>query len=299
MKTQSAYTIVHLDSVDRDLVRCVQRDPSAPYGQWAEELGISAATVARRFRRLNTDGVLRVIGRTSAGFGGRLSWIVRVGCPVALVKQLASELYRLEVTRWVRVTHTRDEVFCGVVESTGTIADVIALLHKRLPGTRVAVHQIVRTWPQPPMSDGDSAIDRLDDRLLALLSIDGRRSHVDLAREIGVDPATVSRRKKRLEDAGILYYEASVADSLFGTAPDYHLWLSVAPGYITTVGSHLAALDSVNFVAATAGSWSLLADVEVDYPIEIVDFVDALKPYGVIGYELVPMGQTVKGYVYT
>lgn len=149
------------------------------------------------------------------------------------------------------------------------------------------------------MADGDSAIDRIDDRLLALLAVDGRRSHVELARELGVDPATVSRRKMRLEEAGILFYEASVADSLFCTAPDYHLWLLVAPGHIITAGSYLAALDSVNFVAATAGNWSLLADVEVNYPSEIVEFVDGLTSYGVIGYELVPMGQTVKGYVYT
>ena len=51
-----------LDAVDRQIVHAMQVDGRAPFSRWRRSLGVSEQTVARRWRRLRADGVVRVLG---------------------------------------------------------------------------------------------------------------------------------------------------------------------------------------------------------------------------------------------
>ena len=64
---------VELDQLDRELITAVRATPGGNFHSWAGELDVSPHTVARHFSRLQRHGVLRVIGRTLPGFGGRMS----------------------------------------------------------------------------------------------------------------------------------------------------------------------------------------------------------------------------------
>ncbi|MGO4752694.1 Lrp/AsnC family transcriptional regulator, partial [Streptomyces sp. 2MCAF27] len=50
---------VTLDDIDRGLVHALQIDGRAPLRTLGEALGVSENTVARRYRRLRSAGVLR------------------------------------------------------------------------------------------------------------------------------------------------------------------------------------------------------------------------------------------------
>lgn len=47
-------------------------------------------------------------------------------------------------------------------------------------------------------------LDQIDERILALLSEDGRRTISDIAGRVNLSPAPVKRRIERLEDAGVI-----------------------------------------------------------------------------------------------
>src|SRR4051794_41672575 len=66
-----------LDAVDRQIVHAMQVDGRAPFSRVATVLGVSEQTVARRWRRLRADGVVRVLGLT-APEAAEPSWFVRV-----------------------------------------------------------------------------------------------------------------------------------------------------------------------------------------------------------------------------
>ena len=71
---------VLLSPSDEQIVRALQLHPRAPFSLIGEVIGLSEQTVARRYRRLQRAGLLRV----TAGFHpralGRTLWIVRVRC---------------------------------------------------------------------------------------------------------------------------------------------------------------------------------------------------------------------------
>lgn len=55
---------VHLDDVDRTLLRILQHDGRASYAAMAPEVGLSAPAVRLRVQRLVDEGVLQVVGVT-------------------------------------------------------------------------------------------------------------------------------------------------------------------------------------------------------------------------------------------
>ena len=51
-----------IDDLDRQLAQCLGVDGRASFSQLAVVLGVSDQTVARRYRRLRSAGVMRVVG---------------------------------------------------------------------------------------------------------------------------------------------------------------------------------------------------------------------------------------------
>jgi len=66
-----------IDATDRKIVHAMQLDGRAPFTRIAAVLGLSEQTVARRWRRLRADGVVRVLGLTAPD-GAEPNWFVRV-----------------------------------------------------------------------------------------------------------------------------------------------------------------------------------------------------------------------------
>jgi DNA-binding Lrp family transcriptional regulator len=76
---------VHLDPVDRRIVRELQRDASLSHAALAERVGASAASVWRRVRQLEKQGVLgRSVRLANAEHLGRA---VNVMCQVRMSRQ--------------------------------------------------------------------------------------------------------------------------------------------------------------------------------------------------------------------
>ena len=66
-----------IDAIDRQIVHAMQVDGRAPFSRVATVLGVSEQTVARRWRRLRADGVVRVLGLIAPD-ATEPNWFVRV-----------------------------------------------------------------------------------------------------------------------------------------------------------------------------------------------------------------------------
>ena len=75
----------HLDAIDRRIVRALQRDASLSHAALAETVGASAASVWRRVRSLEREGVLGASVRLADP--GRLGRAVNVLCQVRMTRQ--------------------------------------------------------------------------------------------------------------------------------------------------------------------------------------------------------------------
>ena len=71
---------ITIDDLDRQLAQCLGVDGRASFSQLAEVLGVSDQTVARRYRRLRSAGLLRVVGLKARKQLGSLGWFLRIRC---------------------------------------------------------------------------------------------------------------------------------------------------------------------------------------------------------------------------
>ncbi|MGC7100041.1 Lrp/AsnC family transcriptional regulator [Amycolatopsis lurida] len=274
-----------LDDLDRALVHALHVDGRAPFNQVAAVLGTSQQTVARRYRRLRSNGVLRVVGMTDARRLGQVEWFLRLRCTPDTALAVAGALARRADTSWVQLTSGGTEISC-VIRAPGGDAPQ-ALLLQQLPKTprvvSVSAHCLLRSFVGGPVGwHGrarvltDDQIARLtpdfgpapsevdidgDERLLTALQQDGRTTFADLAAVTGRSEPTVRRRVGQLRAGGILYLDIDLDSTALGFHAQAILWLSVRPAHLVTAARALARQPEVALAAITTGPANLLAKV--------------------------------------
>jgi DNA-binding Lrp family transcriptional regulator len=122
-----------MDDLERGILQALQIDPRAGFSKIAEVLGVSEQTVARRYRRLRGEGLLRIVGLVDPRSVGQSEWMVRVGCRPGGVGRLAEALARRDDVSWVTLTAGGSEIVCSVRSRTAEQRD--ELLLQRLPAT--------------------------------------------------------------------------------------------------------------------------------------------------------------------
>ncbi|MCS6712501.1 winged helix-turn-helix transcriptional regulator [Brachybacterium sp. EF45031] len=222
---------IHLDPVDRAVLLALDADPGISVTDLGAQVGVSARTAARRLERLRAADVVQVRGRTLPTFEGTLAHLVRVHGRPAVLARMASAVASRPSSRWVRLSEDRTELMCGLVSVEGPDPALEQLVdHDEVREVHVA--SLLQVWPR-----AGTVVDRpsrdLDDRdraLLTLLSTDGRLPTSTLALRLGMDSSTVSRRRRRLIEDGILYLEADLHPAALDALGDAMVWLSIPRG---------------------------------------------------------------------
>ncbi|MEV0697460.1 Lrp/AsnC family transcriptional regulator [Saccharopolyspora sp. NPDC050389] len=274
-----------LDEVDRRLVHALQIDGRAPFSRIAEVLDVSEQTAARRYRRLRTAGVLRVVGGVDGSRLGYVSWTIRLRCTPDAANPIAAALSRRPDTFWVHILSGGTEISCFTQARTDDESD--ALLLEKLPRTsrvlgiaahsmlqgfttpsgwpglaRLTTQQVERLRPElPPPDDGPVVLDAGDEALLRGLARDGRMGYGELAADTGWSESTVRRRIDHLRRAGVLRYQVEISPGALGFHAEARLWISVRPSALVPVANELSSHPEVNFAAATTGPTNLMAAV--------------------------------------
>ncbi|MEU7638802.1 MULTISPECIES: Lrp/AsnC family transcriptional regulator [unclassified Streptomyces] len=312
---------VTLDATDRGLIHALQIDGRVSFRAVAEVLGVSENTVARRYRRLRSTGLLRVVGVVNGVRLGYTSWTLRVQCTPDAAGSIASALAARPDTAYVHLLSGGTEISCNV--QTPTAADRNALLLDKLPRTSrvtaVSAHLLLRTtalpttwagatWlteeqartlrPAPSSPDaGTVALDEQDRALLHVLARDGRASYAELATVACNADSTVKRRLDTLRRSGVLTFIVDVAPATLGFPTEARLWMSVQPSRLADVALAMAEHPEVSFAAMTTGPSNLVAAVNCRdtedlcrYLTERVAALDAIR-----SIETAPVIRTLKG----
>ncbi len=276
-----------MERLDGHILHALQVAPRAPFRRIAQVIGTGEQTVARRYRALRRDGVLRVVGVVNPRMYGECQWLVRVRAKPENLPKLAAAL-----VRWPEVTHANvlsggTELICVIRAPIGDTGD--GLLH-RLPRTSavldVRVDLVLNVFGQasgghwtghghalneqqlaalqppgivrPPPPSPPSADDRL---LIDALADDGRISDSALAARTGWSPARVKRRLAALHDSGTLSYDLDVLPELLGFTVNATIWISTPPRHLAATAEQIVAHDEVASVIAVSGSANLMVVV--------------------------------------
>ncbi|WP_374777468.1 AsnC family transcriptional regulator [Streptomyces sp. NBC_01310] len=280
---------VMLDALDRRLIHALQIDGRASFSRIATVLGVPERTVARRYHRLRSALVVRVVGLVDSRRIGMLDWFVRIDCAPDAADALTTALALRDDTSWIaplaggtrltcmvrtpasstdgerplfdhllRTQGIRDvEAGCvlGQVAGVGGWAGRTSALEGSEQAALLSPALEPRGDPQAPGWGEAEA------RLAGELARDGRADVVRLAAVTGWSASTVRRRIAELRAAGVLHFEVNVDPSYFGFPVEALLWLDVAPAALVEVTQALSRHDAVAFAAVTTGRAAVVAMV--------------------------------------
>jgi len=274
--------------LDVQLIYALQLDGRAPFSLIGEVLGVSDQTIARRYNRLRSAGLLRVRGLIEPDLVGLTSWIIRVQCTPNAAAPVAEALARRPDTAFVSLISGGTEVTCSIrtragEDSSHLLLDALprsrgvngisaqCVLHTYFGGVLSLVNKSGRLTPdqvaalQPPaleprVTEG-TRVTEGDGALLAALELDGRTTYSDLAASTGWSQTTVRRRITDLRDSGMLYFDVDFRPSLLDITARAMVWLTVSPAQLDAAGRAMAGHPETAYVAAATGTANLYAAV--------------------------------------
>jgi Lrp/AsnC family transcriptional regulator, regulator for asnA, asnC and gidA len=119
------------------------------------------------------------------------------------------------------------------------------------------------------------ALDDISKRIIEQLQSDGRQSYAAIGKAVGLSEAAVRQRVQRLHEAGVMQIVA-VTDPLTLGFRRQAMIAVKCDGDLEKVADHLAAMDEIDYVVITAGSFDLLLEVvceDDDHLLEILSQV--------------------------
>jgi len=292
-------------------------DGRSSFSRIAAVLSSSEQTVARRYRRLREQGVIRVRGLRGPA-DGMLDWYVRVQVRPGAADSLAAALARRRDVSWVTITAGGTEVVCSTRPRTPGQRDALLLerLPRASPVTSLTAHAILHRYagsgwnewtafddPLDPEQTQELAAHRdprpqgvvtnqipgpdaarltpADAALASALHEDGRATYAQLAAATRWSKGQVARRLASLFASGALYVDVEIATELLGFSAPALLWITVPPSELTAAAERIAAARESAFVAAVSGPANLHATVACRDPHHLHEFlvreVGALK----------------------
>jgi len=115
-------------------------------------------------------------------------------------------------------------------------------------------------------------LDDVSKAIIEQLQQDGRRSYAAIGKVVGLSEAAVRQRVQRLVDSGVMQVVAVTDPMQLGFARQAMVGIRVA-GPLDKVADQLAALDQVDYVVVTAGSYDLLVEVVCESDEQLLELV--------------------------
>ena len=115
-------------------------------------------------------------------------------------------------------------------------------------------------------------LDDVSKAIIEQLQQDGRRSYASIGKVVGLSEAAVRQRVQRLIDGGVMQVVAVTDPLELGFARQAMVGVKVT-GALEPVADALAALDEVDYVVITAGSYDILAEVVAESDEHLLELI--------------------------
>jgi Lrp/AsnC family transcriptional regulator for asnA, asnC and gidA len=119
---------------------------------------------------------------------------------------------------------------------------------------------------------GRAPLDDVSKAIIEQLQQDGRRSYAAIGKVVGLSEAAVRQRVQRLIDSGAMQVVAVTDPLELGFARQAMIGIRVS-GPLDEIAERLAALDEVDYVVITAGSFDLLVEAVCESDDHLLDLI--------------------------
>lgn len=132
-------------------------------------------------------------------------------------------------------------------------------------------------------------LDDISKRIIEQLQQDGRKPYAAIGKAVGLSEAAVRQRVQRLLDAGVMQIVA-VTDPLTLGFPRQAMIGIKCEGNLEAVADELAAIEEIDYVVLTAGSYDLLVEVVCGGDQHLLDILGKIRA--------IPTVRTTETFVY-
>lgn len=123
---------------------------------------------------------------------------------------------------------------------------------------------------------GTNGLDATAKRIIEQLQQDGRRSYAEIGKAVGLSEAAVRQRVQRLRDSGFIQI-VGVTDPLMMGFPRQSMIGLKCTGDIDRVAERLAAMDAIDYVVITAGSFDVLVEVVCEDDDHLLELLKQIR----------------------
>lgn len=121
---------------------------------------------------------------------------------------------------------------------------------------------------------GTVELDDLDRHIVQQLRDNARRSYADISRAVGVSEPTIRNRVERLVSTGAILPKTRVNPEVLGFPIDAMIGIRVDRGRMPEVGTRLAQMDHISYVAYTTGTFDILIEAYFQDKEGLYDFLN-------------------------
>ena len=125
-----------------------------------------------------------------------------------------------------------------------------------------------------PAGRSGVVLDDVAKAIIEQLQQDGRRSYAAIGKVVGLSEAAVRQRVQRLVESGVMQVVAVTDPLELGFARQAMIGIR-ASGELEPIADAVAALDEVDYVVITAGSYDLLVEVVCESDEELLSVLSS------------------------
>ncbi len=120
---------------------------------------------------------------------------------------------------------------------------------------------------------GPFQLDEMSKSIIEKLQQDGRRSYAAIGKSVGLSEAAVRQRVQRLIDSGVMQIVAVTDPMQLGFSRQAMIGVR-CQGDATKVAERLGALDAVDYVVLTAGTYDAIVEVVCADDAELLELLN-------------------------
>ncbi|MDJ0339414.1 Lrp/AsnC family transcriptional regulator [Cryobacterium sp. PH31-O1] len=117
-------------------------------------------------------------------------------------------------------------------------------------------------------------LDDVSKKIIEQLQADGRRSYAEIGKAVGLSEAAVRQRVQKLTDAGVMQVVAVTDPMQLGFFRQAMIGIR-ASADTRVLAEQLAAIDAVDYVVLTAGTFDILAEVVCEDDDELLELLNS------------------------
>src|ERR1051325_10847654 len=136
--------------------------------------------------------------------------------------------------------------------------------------------------PPPPAQrprarqNGGFSLDDLSKEIIEQLQQDRRRSYAALGTAVGLAEAAVRQRVQRLLDSGVMQIVGVTDPLMLGFSRQAMIAIK-CEGDLEAVADHLAAMEEIDYVVITAGSFDILVELVCGSDDEMLEMLNRIR----------------------